>query len=100
MTVSSHNLSTLSLTETIHVFHFLDKTKKSKALTTFPVRFILSSFSVSMKGMRWPTAFFITRADLITWGRNIFPAPKRSPTTLMPFMRGPSITFRGRGYSS
>ena len=37
---------------------------------------------------------------LPTWGRNIFPAPKRSPTTFMPFMRGPSIIFRGRGYFS
>jgi hypothetical protein len=24
-------------------------------------------FSSSMKGMRWPTARFITRADLMTW---------------------------------
>lgn len=37
---------------------------------------------------------------LPTWGRNIFPAPKRSPTTFMPFIRGPSIIFRGRGYFS
>ena len=27
----------------------------------------LSRFSSSMKGMRWPTARFITRADLMTW---------------------------------
>ncbi|WAR19104.1 STX5-like protein, partial [Mya arenaria] len=40
-----------------------------------PEVFILSWRSTSMKGIRWPTAFFITRADLITWGRNIFPAP-------------------------
>lgn len=36
----------------------------------------------------------------ITWGRNIFPAPKRSPTIFIPFIKGPSITFRGLGYFS
>ena len=45
-----------------------------------------------MKGVRWATAFFITRADLTTCGRNILPAPKRSPTTLMPSISGPSMT--------
>lgn len=39
--------------------------------------------------------------DLLpTWGRNIFPAPKRSPTTFMPFIKGPSIICRARGYLS
>jgi len=45
------------------------------------------AFSASMNGVRWATAFFITRADLTTWGRNILPAPNRSPTTLMPAIR-------------
>jgi len=38
-----------------------------------------------MNGTRYPTAFFITLADLITWGRNIRPEPNRSPTTDMPW---------------
>ena len=42
----------------------------------------------------------MTRADLTTWGRNIFPAPKRSPTTPMPSMSGPSMTLRGILYCS
>ena len=71
-----------------------------------------------MKGIKCATAFFITLADLITCtrniehgmpkrkktiahystcGRNIFPAPKRSPTMDMPLIRGPSITLRGLG---
>mmetsp|Transcript_19103 Transcript_19103/g.62695 ORF Transcript_19103/g.62695 Transcript_19103/m.62695 type:complete len:218 (+) Transcript_19103:1568-2221(+) len=54
-----------------------------------------SRFSASMKGRRWATAFFMTRADLMTWGRNILPAPNRSPTTFMPAMSGPSMTSRG-----
>ena len=54
------------------------------------------AFSSSMKGMRWATAFFMTRALLTTWGRNILPAPNRSPTTFMPSIRGPSITSIGR----
>jgi hypothetical protein len=29
--------------------------------------------------MRWATAFFITRADFTTWGRNIFPDPNKVP---------------------
>ena len=53
--------------------------------------------SVSSQGVRYATARFITRADLTTWGRNIRPAPKRSPTTFMPAIRGPSMTSRGRG---
>ncbi len=48
-----------------------------------------------MKGTRWPTACFITRADFTTCGRNILPAPKRSPTTFMPAISGPSITWIG-----
>mmetsp|Transcript_4916 Transcript_4916/g.12722 ORF Transcript_4916/g.12722 Transcript_4916/m.12722 type:complete len:214 (+) Transcript_4916:1353-1994(+) len=54
--------------------------------------------SSSMNGMRCATAFFMTRADLMTCGKNILPAPKRSPTVDMPAMRGPSITFSGCGY--
>mmetsp|Transcript_22281 Transcript_22281/g.71735 ORF Transcript_22281/g.71735 Transcript_22281/m.71735 type:complete len:206 (+) Transcript_22281:1654-2271(+) len=50
-----------------------------------------------MNGSRYATAFFITRALLITCGRNILPAPNRSPTTFMPFMSGPSITASGAG---
>ena len=53
--------------------------------------------SDSMYGSRTATAFFITRALLTTWGRNILPSPKRSPTTRMPSMRGPSITARAEG---
>ena len=58
----------------------------------------ISFLSVSMKGIKCATAFFITLADLITWGKNILPAPNRSPTTLIPAIKGPSITFKGRGY--
>ena len=61
------------------------------ALTSWPAAAI-AAFSASMKGVRWATAFFITRADLTTCGRNILPAPKRSPTTLMPSISGPSMT--------
>ena len=46
--------------------------------------------------MRTATAFFITRALLTTWGRNIRPAPNRSPTTFMPAISGPSMTSSGR----
>src|SRR5690606_16489886 len=38
----------------------------------------------------------MTRADFTTCGRNIFPAPNRSPTTPMPSMSGPSMTSSGR----
>ena len=37
----------------------------------------------------------MTRADLTTCGRNILPAPKRSPTTFMPSISGPSMTASG-----
>ncbi len=56
------------------------------------------AFSASMYGTRWPTACFITRADFTTCGRNILPAPKRSPTTFIPAISGPSITWIGRAY--
>ena len=49
-----------------------------------------------MNGIRYATAFFITRALLTTCGRNILPAPNRSPTTFMPSISGPSITCNGR----
>ncbi len=38
----------------------------------------------------------MTRADLTTCGRNILPEPKRSPTTFMPAISGPSMTCSGR----
>ena len=46
--------------------------------------------------MRTATAFFITRALLTTCGRNIRPAPNRSPTTFIPAISGPSMTSSGR----
>ena len=55
-----------------------------------------SRFSASMKGTRWATACFMTRALLTTCGRNILPEPNRSPTTFMPSMSGPSITASAR----
>ena len=61
-----------------------------------PARAPLACFSASRKGVSQATAFFITRALLTTWGRNILPAPKRSPTTFMPAISGPSMTSRGR----
>ena len=67
----------------------------------FPAPLLLSpafSFSFSMKGVRYATAFFITRALFTTCGRNIFPAPKRSPTCRIPPIKGPSITCKGRPY--
>ena len=64
-------------------------------LAVSPVR----SFSASMNGSSQATAFFITRADFTTCGRNILPAPNRSPTMFMPSMSGPSITSSGRGDS-
>ena len=57
------------------------------------------SFAASMKGSRCATAFFITRADFTTCGRNILPEPNRSPTTFMPSISGPSITSIGRANS-
>ena len=49
-----------------------------------------------MYGNSFATACFITRADFTTCGRNILPAPKRSPTMFMPAISGPSITSSGR----
>ena len=46
--------------------------------------------------MSTATAFFMTRALLTTWGRNIRPAPNRSPTTFIPAISGPSMTSSGR----
>ena len=59
-----------------------------------------SAFSFSMYGSRWATACFITRADLTTCGRNILPEPNRSPTTFMPSISGPSMTWSGRSAAS
>lgn len=55
-------------------------------------------FASSINGIRYATAFFITRADFITWGKNIFPEPNKSPTCPIPSINGPSITFRGWPY--
>src|ERR1700733_10703028 len=66
------------------------------AITTLPFERLVPSFSCSMYGISTETAFFMTRADLTTCGRNILPAPNRSPTTFMPSMSGPSITSSGR----
>ena len=51
-----------------------------------------------MKGNRYATAFFMTRALLTTCGRNIFPAPNSSPTTFIPAISGPWMTSSGVGY--
>ena len=58
----------------------------------------VTRFSSSMYGRRYATAFFIARALLTTCGRNILPAPKRSPTTFMPSISGPSMIRSGSGY--
>ncbi|MNF92042.1 hypothetical protein D3C84_746750 [compost metagenome] len=68
------------------------------AMRILPLASGLSPFSASMKGIRWATACFITRADLTTWGRNILPEPNRSPTTFMPAISGPSMTSMGRAH--
>ena len=48
------------------------------AITTRPADFDApGSFSASMYGTRWATAFFMTRALLTTWGRNILPGPEQ-----------------------
>ncbi|ETH50634.1 homocysteine S-methyltransferase [Bordetella pertussis H973] len=55
---------------------------------TSPPAAAIWRFSSSMKGIRCATACFITRADFTTCGRNILPAPNRSPTTFMPSISG------------
>ena len=65
------------------------------AIRILPLDEALPSFSASIKGCKCPTAFFMTRADFTTWGRNIFPSPNKSPTTFMPSISGPSITCKG-----
>ena len=40
----------------------------------------------------------MTRALFTTCGRNIFPEPKRSPTTFMPSISGPSMMRNGLSY--
>mmetsp|Transcript_12667 Transcript_12667/g.22985 ORF Transcript_12667/g.22985 Transcript_12667/m.22985 type:complete len:242 (-) Transcript_12667:1932-2657(-) len=74
-------------------------TVASKTVPALVLVFPEAFFSSSMKGMRCATAFFITRADLMTWGKNIFPAPNRSPTVDIPSISGPSMTSRGLGNS-
>ncbi len=66
------------------------------AITTLPFDRLEPSCSFSRYGTRCATAFFITRADFTTCGRNILPAPNRSPTTFMPSISGPSMTSSGR----
>ena len=55
-----------------------------------------SDFSAAMKGSKWRTAVFMTRADFTTCGKNILPSPKSFPTTRMPSISGPSMTSKGR----
>ena len=57
-----------------------------------------SSFSASINGVKTATDFFITRALFTTCGKNILPAPNKSPTIFIPSMSGPSITSSGCGY--
>ena len=57
---------------------------------------LISVFSASINGFKCATACFITRADLTTCGKNISPAPNKSPTTFIPSINGPSITSSGR----
>ena len=70
------------------------------AIKILPLAFAFSTpdrrFSSSMNGIKCATACFITRADFTTCGRNILPAPNKSPTTFMPSINGPSITLIGR----
>ena len=64
-------------------------------LATIPVRSSSAAFSASINGIKCATACFITRADFTTCGRNILPWPNKSPTTFMPSISGPSITWIG-----
>ncbi len=65
------------------------------AITILPL-VLPCSLLASINGSRYATACFMTRADLTTCGRNIFPSPNRSPTTFIPSISGPSITSIGR----
>ena len=49
----------------------------------------------SIYGTKCATAFFMTLADFTTCGRNILPAPNKSPTLFIPSIKGPSITSIG-----
>ena len=49
-----------------------------------------------MNGIKCATACFITRADFTTCGKNILPAPNRSPTTCIPAINGPSMIDKQR----
>ena len=70
------------------------------AVTIVPARRPVPSRCASRYGMSTATAFFITRALLTTCGRNIRPAPNRSPTTFIPAISGPSMTSSGRAAAS
>ena len=80
----------------------LDRREDDLALATrvsaAPPAAMRASRSASMNGSRYATARFIARALLTTCGRNILPAPNRSPTTFMPSISGPSMMSSGRGY--
>ena len=56
------------------------------------------SFSASINGVNTATLFFITLALFTTCGKNIFPAPNKSPTWFMPAISGPSMTSKGSLY--
>src|ERR1700694_1380348 len=70
------------------------------AVTSLPRTLTLPDafFSACMNGSRYATARFIARALFTTCGRNILPAPNRSPTTFMPSINGPSMTISGLAY--
>ena len=62
------------------------------AINTFPADVDFPDFSASIKGNKYATAFFMTRADFTTCGKNIFPLPNKSPTTFIPAIKFTSIT--------
>ena len=60
------------------------------ASTTLPAAAAFA-FSASICGCKSATAFFMVLAVRTTCGRNILPAPKSAPTSVMPSMSGPSM---------
>ena len=68
------------------------------ASSTFPALPTPRARSFSIYGCRMPTACFMVRAVFTTCGRNIFPSPKRRPTSFMPAMSGPSMMLTAEGY--
>ena len=55
-------------------------------------------FCSNNRGSNIATACFMTRADFTTWGKNILPLPKYSPTMFIPAISGPSMMANGDGY--